>query len=132
MILGVIILKKKYNLREYLSILMITVGIFICTYFSSNQIGKQTANNQQTADEVSQQLWWIVGNYDIMSINSNYIYSFFFIGIIILTISLLLSSSMGIIQETLYKKYGKYPEEALFYLVKPVCSFFHFLYNSII
>ena len=63
MILGVIILKKKYNLREYLSILMITIGIFICTYFSSNQIGKHVNSSLSTEEsDLSDHFWWVVGN----------------------------------------------------------------------
>jgi hypothetical protein len=40
------------------------------------------------------------------------------IGIALLTGALLLSARMGIYQESIYKKYGKYPEEALYYTVK--------------
>jgi UDP-xylose/UDP-N-acetylglucosamine transporter B4 len=39
------------------------------------------------------------------------------IGIALLTGALLLSARMGIYQESIYKKYGKYPEEALYYTV---------------
>ena len=35
-----------------------------------------------------------------------------------LSLALVLSAGMGIIQETLYKTYGKHPSEALFYNVK--------------
>jgi UDP-xylose/UDP-N-acetylglucosamine transporter B4 len=97
MILGIIFLKKKYNSREYCSIIMITIGIFMCTYASSKQVSK-SKQVEEVVDQFSDHFWWIVG-------------------IVLLTISLLLSSSMGIIQESLYKKYGKYPDEALFYLV---------------
>lgn len=38
-------------------------------------------------------------------------------GIAMLTFALLMSARMGIFQETLYKKYGKHPKEALFYNV---------------
>jgi solute carrier family 35 (UDP-xylose/UDP-N-acetylglucosamine transporter), member B4 len=34
-----------------------------------------------------------------------------------LSVALLLSAGMGIIQEKLYKKYGKHPDEALYYNV---------------
>lgn len=67
MILGVIILKKKYNLREYLSIVMITVGIFICTYFSSDQVVKQTSltDSQTKQNDLSEHFWWLVGKFSI-------------------------------------------------------------------
>lgn len=34
-----------------------------------------------------------------------------------LTVALLLSAGMGIVQEKLYQNHGKYPDEALFYIV---------------
>lgn len=39
------------------------------------------------------------------------------LGIACLTIALFISARMGIYQETLYKKHGKHPQEALFYTV---------------
>lgn len=41
----------------------------------------------------------------------------FILGIACLTIALFISARMGIYQETLYKKHGKHPQEALFYTV---------------
>jgi hypothetical protein len=41
-------------------------------------------------------------------------------GIGMLTLALMLSAGMGLIQETLYKTHGKYPDEALYYNVKPI------------
>ena len=40
------------------------------------------------------------------------------IGIGMLIFALIVSALMGIYQETLYEKYGKHPDEALFYSVK--------------
>jgi UDP-xylose/UDP-N-acetylglucosamine transporter B4 len=37
------------------------------------------------------------------------------IGILLMTISLFVSARMGLFQETMYKKHGKHPDEALFY-----------------
>lgn len=39
------------------------------------------------------------------------------VGIALLTVALFMSARMGIYQEVLYKKYGKYPNEALFITV---------------
>ena len=39
------------------------------------------------------------------------------IGVMILTAALILSALMGIFQEKLYTKHGKYPREAMFYCV---------------
>jgi hypothetical protein len=44
--------------------------------------------------------------------------SLFRIGIGMLIFALLVSALMGIYQETLYGRYGKYPQEALFYSVR--------------
>lgn len=38
MILGVFILKRRYTLWKYLSALMITIGVFICTLASAKQL----------------------------------------------------------------------------------------------
>ena len=35
-----------------------------------------------------------------------------------LTFAVFMSAGMGIYQETIYKKFGKYPREALFYNVR--------------
>lgn len=109
MLLGILLLKKRYCLREYLSIIMISAGIFICTMASSNHIKsakEQTGNltnvsthsNESTAHELIEYARWLTG-------------------IVMLSVALLLSASMGIIQETLYKTYGKHPSEALYYIV---------------
>lgn len=38
MIMGIIILKKKYTLSKYLSVAMISLGIVICTIMSSTEV----------------------------------------------------------------------------------------------
>ncbi|RXN34829.1 UDP-xylose and UDP-N-acetylglucosamine transporter [Labeo rohita] len=86
MILGIIILKKRYSSSKYLSIVLVSVGIFICTIMSAKQV------------------CFISHSY---APNTS--------GIAMLTFALLMSARMGIFQETLYKKYGKHSKEALFY-----------------
>lgn len=101
MILGIIILNKRYSLREYVSIFMITAGIFICTMASSNLIANtddKKTPSQQSDNELIEYVRWTIG-------------------ILMLTFALLLSASMGIIQEKLYKAHGKHPQEALYYNV---------------
>lgn len=95
MILGIIVLKKTYSIREYFSVVLISAGICICTLASSNEIKKT-----ETAAPVDdfEFFWWMIG-------------------IAMLTVALLLSAGMGIIQEKLYKKHGKHPDEALYYNV---------------
>lgn len=94
MILGIIILKKRYPASKYLAIALVSVGIFICTIMSAKQLN--------VANEGSEEQ----GFYAIMH---------WLIGIAMLTFALLMSARMGIFQETLYKQYGKHSKEALFY-----------------
>ena len=103
MLLGILILKKSYVLREYLSILCITVGIAMCTFASVHEIktkhDKEIGSSKDPAStetRLAKLLWTGVG-----------------IGM--LTLCLLLSALMGIIQERMFVKYGKHPAEALYY-----------------
>lgn len=94
MILGIIILKKRYSASKYLSIALVSVGIFICTIMSAKQVNVESEGSEEQGFYVF--LRWLVG-------------------IAMLTFALLMSARMGIFQETLYKQQGKYPKEALFY-----------------
>ncbi|XP_022107262.1 UDP-xylose and UDP-N-acetylglucosamine transporter-like isoform X2 [Acanthaster planci] len=99
MVLGVILLKKKYPAYKYLSILMITVGICTCTIMSA-KTGNKKQGNEAT------ELEGPMTAYDVGMLT---------VGILMLTLALFMSARMGIYQETLYQEYGKHPREALFY-----------------
>ncbi|XP_030681693.1 UDP-xylose and UDP-N-acetylglucosamine transporter isoform X2 [Nomascus leucogenys] len=94
MILGIIILKKRYSVFKYTSIALVSVGIFICTFMSAKQVTSQSSLSEN--DGFQAFVWWLLG-----------------IGA--LTFALLMSARMGIFQETLYKRFGKHSKEALFY-----------------
>ncbi|CAL8375786.1 unnamed protein product [Arctogadus glacialis] len=94
MILGIIILKKRYSASKYMSVALISAGIFICTIMSAKQVN--VANNPSDEESVHTFIHWLIG-------------------IAMLTFALLMSARMGIFQETLYKQYGKHSKEALFY-----------------
>ncbi|XP_056595992.1 UDP-xylose and UDP-N-acetylglucosamine transporter [Triplophysa dalaica] len=94
MILGIIILKKRYSTSKYLSIVLVSVGIFICTVMSAKQVNVEQGASEE--EGVYAFLHWLLG-------------------IAMLTFALLMSARMGIFQETLYKKHGKHSKEALFY-----------------
>ncbi|XP_071753670.2 UDP-xylose and UDP-N-acetylglucosamine transporter [Centroberyx gerrardi] len=94
MILGIIILKKRYSASKYLSIVLVSAGIFICTIMSAKQVN---VSNEGSEEE------------------SVYAFMHWLLGIAMLTFALLMSARMGIFQETLYKQYGKHSKEALFY-----------------
>lgn len=94
MILGIIILKKRYSPSKYLSIALVSAGIFICTIMSAKQVNVANQGSEE---------------------NVFYAFVHWLIGIGMLTFALLMSARMGIFQETLYKQYGKHSKEALFY-----------------
>ncbi|XP_056128509.1 UDP-xylose and UDP-N-acetylglucosamine transporter [Rhinichthys klamathensis goyatoka] len=94
MILGIVILKKRYSMSKYLSIALVSLGIFICTIMSAKQVSVKKGATEE--DGVHAFMHWLLG-------------------IAMLTFALLMSARMGIFQETLYKKYGKHSKEALFY-----------------
>ncbi|KAM8719642.1 hypothetical protein ACLKA7_005814 [Drosophila subpalustris] len=96
MIMGIILLKKRYNLRQYSSVAMITAGIILCTLVSSGNVKDNTHHSLKVATSYSDFFWWCVG-------------------IALLAIALLVTAYMGIYQEVIYKRYGKHPNEALFY-----------------
>ncbi|KAH8396044.1 hypothetical protein KR222_002275 [Zaprionus bogoriensis] len=96
MIMGIILLKKRYNLRQYSSVAMITAGIILCTLVSSGDVKDNTHHTLKVDTSYSDFFWWGVG-------------------IALLTIALLVTAYMGIYQEVIYKRYGKHPNEALFF-----------------
>lgn len=55
MVLGVIILDKSYDIWKYLSVVMITVGIFLCTLASGTDVKKSTQLGKDNF------FWWTVG-----------------------------------------------------------------------
>lgn len=66
MVLGIIFLKKKYSLREYISIVLISMGIFVCTYASSNEIkmiSNDSNNDTNESIELIEYAKWITGNF---------------------------------------------------------------------
>jgi len=92
MVMGIILLGKTYELKKYLSVLMISVGIALCTIISAQNNSPQHSEGAETDN------FWLT------------------IGILLLTFALFMSARMGIYQEVIYKKFGKHPKEAMFYL----------------
>lgn len=84
---------------------MISLGIVLCTIMSAKDVKTEVseksdgdASPQEETNESWEMLLWMIG-------------------ISMLTFALFLSARMGIYQEEIYAKYGKYPMEALFYSV---------------
>lgn len=90
---------------------MITLGIVVCTIVSGSNV-ESTQVNQTEESAFSVFFWWTLG-------------------ISLLTVALFISARMGLYQEVLYKRYGKYPDEALFYTHLLPLPFFLMLYNNI-
>ena len=59
MVLGIFLLKKKYSAREYVSIVLITTGICMCTLASS----KITQTSDEKNEEFVDFIWWLIGNF---------------------------------------------------------------------
>ncbi|CAH1724485.1 UDP-xylose and UDP-N-acetylglucosamine transporter [Aphis gossypii] len=113
MVMGVIILKKKYTLDKFISVGMITAGITICTIVSGQDVKKTVVHGVvQNTSELEDFFWWCLG-------------------IACLTIALFISARMGIYQETLYKQHGKHPQEALFYTHLIPLPWFLCLYSNL-
>lgn len=100
MIMGIIILKKHYAFSKYLSVLMITLGIAICTIVSGKDIKSLQSKNVEQIPTTPWDdfFWWMLG-------------------ITLLTVALFVSARMGIYQEVLHARYGKNAREALYYTV---------------
>lgn len=92
LLLGSILLKRTYAMTKFVSVAMISLGIFICTLITS-------MDATQSVDGEG-------GALNFMPIMA---------GTVLLLVSLLLSARLGIYQETLFLTYGKHSREALFY-----------------
>uniref|UniRef100_A0A1Z5L212 Ribonuclease Oy n=1 Tax=Ornithodoros moubata TaxID=6938 RepID=A0A1Z5L212_ORNMO len=79
MLLGMLLLQRRYPLSKYIAVSMITVGIILCTYASVRDVPKQKDRVVRHNDSLHTQ----------------------FIGVILLSLALLLSARMGIYQERL-------------------------------
>lgn len=45
MIMGVIIMNKRYSIEKYVSVLLVTLGIILCTFYSNNITNKKVSFN---------------------------------------------------------------------------------------
>lgn len=95
MILGIIILNKSYDVWKYVSVVLITLGIFVSTIASGSDVKKSQVQNAES-DKNDSFFWWLFG-------------------VFLLSLALFISARMGIYQEVMYKKRGKHANEALFY-----------------
>jgi UDP-xylose/UDP-N-acetylglucosamine transporter B4 len=92
MIMGVLLLGKEYTPAKYISVMMISIGIALCTIMSAQ------THQIKSSEGADMDNFWLT------------------IGILLLTFALFMSARMGIYQEVIYKQHGKHPKEAMFFL----------------
>jgi UDP-xylose/UDP-N-acetylglucosamine transporter B4 len=94
MVLGMILMKKRYSKSQIFAVTIVTIGVIYATT-SAKASSPQKAKPQGSAGNT--------GDYAI--------------GVFMLTIALIISSLMGLLQEATYQKYGAEWREGLFYSV---------------
>lgn len=102
--MGIVFLKHSYCFSKYLSVLFITFGLILCTF-----------EDYRTKHLLDYDSFWIENTTLTTTDNSSFENMTF--GIIFLTFSLLFSAGVGIYQEYMSKKFGKYPDHMLFFVV---------------
>lgn len=110
MLLGAAILKKRYSMSQFASVLLLTVGVFLATTASASQVKQAKATELEPAID----------------------YTMWMIGVSMLLAALLLSSTLGLYQEWLYSFYGKENyRESMFYSHILAIPFFGLFYKEI-
>ncbi|KAH9480551.1 UDP-N-acetylglucosamine transporter YEA4 [Psilocybe cubensis] len=92
MLFGFLILKKRYSVRQLISIIMVTAGVIVVT-LSRATSSTETQTHKLSSDDFSK----------------------YFIGISMLTVSLFCGGLLGMLQEQTYTKYGPCWQEGMFY-----------------
>ena len=129
MLMGIFIMGKSYDRIKYVSVIMISCGIFLCTIMSATnrvsiKTGKVIFYNETDTDHHADNP--NVDDYDFEELRQ------MVCGVFLLTFALILSTRMGIYQEDLFTAYGKHPKEALFYTHALPLPFFLFLAPDIL
>ncbi|KAG0020215.1 golgi uridine diphosphate-N- acetylglucosamine transporter [Podila clonocystis] len=109
MVLGMLIMKKRYSASQIFAVTIVTIGvIYATTSAKTNNSPKTPPSNSAGGGGVS------TGDYAM--------------GVMMLTIALIISSLLGLLQEATYQKYGSEWREGLFYshfLALPMFLVFH-------
>ncbi|XP_062572958.1 UDP-xylose and UDP-N-acetylglucosamine transporter-like [Saccostrea cucullata] len=104
LMLGVLILKRKYSRAKYLSVALVTAGIAICTITSAQQEVKYVHEDKELSKDPETEAENVFKDLVLWTL-----------GLVMLTVALFLTAGMGILQEKIYGQYGKHPKESLFY-----------------
>ncbi|XP_048739866.2 UDP-xylose and UDP-N-acetylglucosamine transporter-like isoform X2 [Ostrea edulis] len=104
LVLGVLMLKRKYSKAKYLSVVLVTAGIAMCTVASAKQEVKHAHEDEASSKDPETEAENVFRDLVMWTL-----------GLVMLTVALFLTAGMGIIQERIYGEYGKHPKESLFY-----------------
>ena len=94
MVLGMILMKKRYSKSQIFAVTIVTIGVIYATTSAKASSPQKSKPQDFTAN---------AGDYAI--------------GVFMLTVALVISSLMGLLQEATYQKYGAEWREGLFYSV---------------
>jgi len=127
LLLGYFFFEKKYNYREVLGVLSITIGILTITTIEANE--KQKIDKCDSVNGCKVQTFETTA---VMEEKHQQKFISWVIGISLLLIALFLSSTLGFLQEKFYRKYGKDPNEGMFYTHLLGIPFFLFFSSDLI
>ncbi|KAG9067415.1 golgi uridine diphosphate-N- acetylglucosamine transporter [Linnemannia hyalina] len=109
MVLGMILMKKRYSKSQIFAVTIVTIGVIYATTSAKASSPQKSKSQDSTAN---------AGDYAI--------------GIFMLTVALIISSLMGLLQEATYQKYGAEWREGLFYSHFLAVPMFLLFYSDII
>jgi len=121
MLMGMVLLGKRYKTVKYVSVVMITFGIATCTVMSAtSRVSLKTGkavfseplhvnDTEKPSEEVNKLKQGLEKEAESVRFNQ------LLVGIGLLTFALFLSARMGIYQEVIFGRFGKHAKEALFY-----------------
>lgn len=106
MVLGIIWMKKRYTNSQKFAVIIVTLGVIYATTSAKANTQKSSPSSSSTRPNKSQDV--STGDYAV--------------GIVMLLSALVVSSVMGLVQESTYRKYGSEWREGLFYSVSDARS----------
>ncbi|KAI6202132.1 hypothetical protein M3Y96_00916100 [Aphelenchoides besseyi] len=111
LVMSRVILGREYTRKKYWSVAAISIGIIMCT-LATAQAKKESASDELT--DHTTKLLNETGE-EITLEEANKHFREWVIGITMLTVALVASSALALMQEKLYREHGKHPREAMFY-----------------
>ncbi|KAG0298349.1 golgi uridine diphosphate-N- acetylglucosamine transporter [Dissophora globulifera] len=113
MVLGMILMKKRYSNAQMFAVLIVTIGVIYATTSTKASASKGPSSTTKAQEE---------------DVNSGD----YAIGVFMLTIALIVSSLMGLLQESTYQTYGSEWREGLFYSHFLALPMFLMFYSDIV